>query len=379
MGAGIVSVVSQEGAKHERDGWPCRCRFALVVALIFGLAAVVLQGCSEARNQNLGESLPSARPGQGVWVLGASGDVRSSTDGGVSWRASRLPGDKLHRAKAIAFTDPAHGWIVVLGGVARSVDGGATWLPALRSPVQAGGPATNYGLFAVASSDAGHAWVVGHQGKDDSLILATSDGGRAWREQRLGAAVALWTVSFVNSRHGWVTGKSMSGGPSFVFATRDGGRTWHQQLRSNHSLSGAAFADSRHGWVVGSSDPTGGREGGAILATSDGGASWQTQLEGDVPPLMAVACTDADHAWAVGADGAILATSDGGASWTRQKSDTDQPLGAVAFASVLDGWVAGRTTALLTTTYGGASWTRVELDTAIHGDSWIDVATLARE
>lgn len=261
MGAGIVSVVSQEGAKHERDGWPCRCRFALVVALIFGLAAVVLQGCSEASNQNLGESLPSARPGQGVWVLGASGDVRSSTDGGVSWRASRLPGDKLHRAKAIAFTDPAHGWIVVLGGVARSVDGGATWLPALRSPVQAGGPATNYGLFAVASSDAGHAWVVGHQGKDDSLILATSDGGRTWREQRLGAAVALWTVSFVNSRHGWVTGKSMSGGPSFVFATRDGGRTWHQQLRSNHSLSGAAFADSRHGWVVGSSDPTGGREG----------------------------------------------------------------------------------------------------------------------
>jgi photosystem II stability/assembly factor-like uncharacterized protein len=52
------------------------------------------------------------------------------------------------------------------------------------------------------------------------------------------------------------------------------------------------------------------------LRTSNSGSSWTAQASGTLQALRGVACTDAQHAWAVGDGGLALATVDGGVTWS---------------------------------------------------------------
>jgi hypothetical protein len=96
--------------------------------------------------------------------------------------------------------------------------------------------------------------------------------------------------------------------------------------------------------------------GGGIFATTDGGSTWVRQYSGEYTggePLCGVACTDADHVWAVGIAGTIVATVDGGDSWVAQNSGTEENLLGVSFVDSSHGWVVGYDGTILTTTTGG--------------------------
>jgi hypothetical protein len=110
--------------------------------------------------------------------------------------------------------------------------------------------------------------------------------------------------------------------------------------------------DAAHAWAVG--------DGSAILATSDGGATWTPQNSGD-NTLNAVAFADAGHGCAVGYGGLILVTSDGGATWVARQPVADSTLTGVAFADAQTGWAVGSTgypygPVILRTTDGGDTW-----------------------
>jgi photosystem II stability/assembly factor-like uncharacterized protein len=146
------------------------------------------------------------------------------------------------------------------------------------------------------------------------------------------------------------------------------------------SPQGLAFADACAGIVVGLDLGEGRRhERGDIVPcfpaagwTDDGGASVHfVSLPKGVSALLALAATDATHAWAAGAgtncqkDGAIVQTSDGGRTWTADAVPSGTPrLTAIDFGDASHGWAVGEGT-LLATADAGATWRHVELPVGV--------------
>jgi hypothetical protein len=136
-----------------------------------------------------------------------------------------------------------------------------------------------------------------------------------------------------------------------------------------------ATTDALHAWAVGLD--------GAIVATSNG-STWSAQLSATTQDLNAVAFPDAGHGWAVGDGGVIRVTSNGGALWGGQVSGTTADITCVAFpdGDAAHGWVVARddsanTSSIIATDNGGGVWaeqlavageiTSISFPDALHG------------
>src|SRR5262245_4268171 len=81
--------------------------------------------------------------------------------------------------------DPDDGWVVgASGAVYRTSDGGRHW--------QLQPAPTTQNLFGVSFSDVRNGWAVGRSG----TIIHTTDGGAHWRTQSSGTAKHLFKVCF---------------------------------------------------------------------------------------------------------------------------------------------------------------------------------------
>ena len=303
---------------------------------------------------------PPARLGAYVWVCGLPDLVIGSADGGHTWQVRHrdASSDLIEGLLwAIAFGDRDHGWAVARGSsrlqarVLTTSDGGRTWSSRYLG-VKSGW------LYSVAASDARHVWAAGHQslkaygflGK--GLMLASSDGGRTWRRQRLPAGLVPTDVAFADARHGWAIAELNDAAANpyrySVLSTSDGGARWRVRYTaaSGETLNALAAVAADHCWAVGYASQ---QHAGLVVRTADGGLHWSAQRPVPHQDLEGVSFPDARDGWAVGSGGAVLVTHDGGATWAPQHS-------GVSFSDTQHGWalVGGRS--LLITSDGGGSW-----------------------
>lgn len=168
-----------------------------------------------------------------AWLTtGGTGVTRVfySTDRGQTWGATTAPitagVDQAGGGFSIAFRDARHG---ILGGgdlaasgvvanIARSSDGGKTWVAGTSAPI----PGAIYGL-AYAGNGRGESW--GSWGRDDDegeddghgggrpiRVVATAPTGTAWSPDEgrswksLAGLAGLWAVDFGSDRTGWLVG-----------------------------------------------------------------------------------------------------------------------------------------------------------------------------
>lgn len=223
-------------------------------------------GAHWARRSQLAGRAPDgfdvAADGTRIRVSGYWG-VRTSDDGGTSWRAETR--NALSAISAIAFgADGAQGWAVGDSGtVLRSGEAGASWT---AQPVGVQG-----GLQGLAvSGDGLHAWVVG----DAGTLLQTADGGGHWTVTRLGGGENLRRVAFSSDGvRGLVIGQQGA-----IWLSGDGGRTWRTP-RAGISLTAlddlSTRNDGKDAWVS-SVD-------GKLFHSSDGGDAWQAAAWADFP------------------------------------------------------------------------------------------------
>ena len=142
-----------------------------------------------------------------------------------------------------------------------------------------------------------------------------------------------------------------------IHISRDRGRAWTDSPSGTRKpLFSVTFPDGRHGWISGKS--------GLILHTADGGATWSPQEGSTEKHLFSTFFIDALHGWAVGDWGAIIATEDGGRTWTDRSLDDDVVLYDVLFKDGLNGWVCGEFGGLYRTADGGVTWKKVEFRSA---------------
>ena len=283
---------------------------------------------------------------QHVWAVGKGGTIVTSSNGGVSWGTQSS--GTTNWLSGVDFVGAGDGWVVGYGGkILTTVNGGTTWDP---QPLP---PSSTTDLMDVAFVSATRGWAVGRSG----TILFTDSGGKgsgAWVQQGVGVTPqALRCVAFTSPSHGYAVGDAGT-----ILVTDNTGVTWTEQqdpagTGTTVNFCGVAFSDANDGWAVGydASDPN---WYGVILVTTDGGVTWTRQgPTSGMGRLMAVACTDASHAWAVGETGTIKVTSNGGANWYSQNALIGNTFYGVAFSNMLNGWVVGDSGVAMTTTTGG--------------------------
>ena len=178
-------------------------------------------------------------------------------------------------------------------------------------------------LTAVAFAGASRGWVVGHWG----VILATTDGGEHWQQQRLDIDNdrPLFAVHFFDAEHGVAVGLW-----SLVLTTADGGKTWvERQLepppgtrKADLNLLGL-FADGR-GTLYATA------ERGMVLQSIDQGASWRYLATGYKGSFWNGIALDDGSLLVGGQRGSLFRSDDGGEHWTAVDSGGKHSITAFA-------------------------------------------------
>jgi photosystem II stability/assembly factor-like uncharacterized protein len=341
-----------------------------------------------------------------VWAVGAAACLLVSADDGNTWSRQELPGAELpfpdeisfNQIQAVDFVDSTRGWIVGASGLMfRTRDGGSSWERLRMGSASDSQP--SYIDVKFVSATLG--WVT----TTDGRFFRTSDGGLNWQEEFLpSGGLLLQTIAATSANTVWVGGtggvvfasQDASSGPGgtydfnltgafahlndvhfpsrttgyavgefgTVLRSTDGGRNWSQlQSAPFGTFTGVFFIDDQTGWIAGS---------GGIFATTDGGESWARQsTPSGIGALNAVYMIDANVGWAVGTNGTILRTATGGqgvppsGGWQRPAaglgSNSQRISGTlydVKFVGATDGYIIGQSnnTGMLLRTDDGTTW-----------------------
>ncbi len=289
----------------------------------------------------------------------------------------------------------------VAGGVWKTTDGGATWLP-----LTDGTSISSVGAIAVAPSDhniiyvgAGEAAPRGDMTYGDGVYKSV-DGGKTWSHiglkdsRQIGALI----VDPHNPQIVLVAALGHAFGPNperGVFRTTDGGKSWTQVLYKDEQTGAidvtfdphdssivyaALWQARRQPWNFSSGGP-----GSGLYRSTDGGVSW-TRLSGNGLPTgilgrihVSVSGADSKRVYAMieAAEGGLFRSDDGGEHWRRVSDDGRLTQRAWYFSTILADpkrvdMLYAENTGLFRSTDGGKTF---DLLPARHGDHhglWID-------
>ncbi|HEX5724975.1 MAG TPA: hypothetical protein VFX98_05890 [Longimicrobiaceae bacterium] len=265
-----------------------------------------------------------------AWASGSGGTFLRTTDGGRTWRADTVPGATGLDFRDVHAADATTAYLMSAGDGAlsriyKTTDGGRSWT--LQLTLSQGF------LDGMAFRDARRGIALSDPVDGRFLVLATEDGGGAWRPlppeglppalPGEAAFAASGTGIAVSGDNVWFgTG---AGAQARVFRSADAGRTWTvTTLPMAGGSQGAgvfslAFVDARRGVAVGGDFETPDDPTGNAARTEDGGRTWiavagaaprgyrsgVAHVPGTAPPLLV----------AVGTSGSDYST-DFGESWS---------------------------------------------------------------
>ncbi|MGH6877946.1 MAG: WD40/YVTN/BNR-like repeat-containing protein, partial [Rhizomicrobium sp.] len=282
----------------------------------------------------------------------------------------------------------------VAGGVWKTTDGGATWLPLSDKA-----PFWSVGAIAVAPSNrniiyvgTGEAAPRGDITYGDGVYKST-DGGKSWAHiglddtRQIGALI----VDPRNPNIVLVAALGHAFGPNAergIYRTTDGGKNWKRVLWKNDQTGGidvtfdphntkivyaALWQAVRQPWNFSSGGP-----GSGLYRSTDGGVTW-TQLTGNGLPAgilgrihVSVSGADSNRIYAMieAKDGGLYRSDDHGAHWRRVNDDGRLRQRAWYFSTILADpkradTVYAENTGLYRSTDGGKTF---NLLPARHGD-----------
>jgi len=310
--------------------------------------------------------------------------------GGRALAAAGIPGD----ANTFYFG-------AVAGGVWKTTDGGATWLP-----LTDGTPISSVGALAIAPSNPNVIYVgTGEAAPRGDItygdgVYKSVDGGRTWSHigledtRQIGAVI----VDPNNADIVLVAAFGHAFGPNAergVFRTADGGRSWTKVLYRDartgaidvcfdphdaRIVYAALWQALRQPWNFSSGGP-----GSGLYRSTDGGISW-TRLSGNGLPAgllgrihVTVSGADSKRIYAMieSADGGLYRSDDGGVHWRRVNSDGRLSQRAWYFSTILADpkkadTLYAENTGLFRSTDGGATFELLPARAADHHGIWID-------
>lgn len=275
------------------------------------------------------------------WVVGV-GTILNTVDGGKTWETQQVPISTGFND--VVFVDDKSGWVAGLNGIIlHTDDGGQNW------NIQDTGVGSGIGWNALHFIDTQTGWAVSHIGTG----IKTTNGGVDWIEHQIDP-LSIWLsdVYFASADTGWATRATNK-----LFRTFDGGESWTGTdfpSGSQYYLKSISFSDNNHGWIAATDQ---------VFRSTDGGVNWVSQIKGSRADLQSLFFVGESVGWAVGRGGLLLRTTDSGKTWTESKIHENAffPLLDVFFINENIGWACDLRF-LYRTEDGGRTWTQVVLD-----------------
>jgi photosystem II stability/assembly factor-like uncharacterized protein len=268
------------------------------------------------------------------WVCG---DINAyhTTDGGEHWVTFVAPAlyhyfyflnDSTGFANG---TTPDEKHMMIM----KTTDRGQTW----SEPFQYGGINPHRDMTHIGDT----IWLINSLGGEG---IRSTDGGKSWTEFTTGVSFQK-SISFVDSKHGYIVGEK-TGFPNYAgFAYTPDGKNWFAKSSGiNVDLHGVFAISENKVFAVGDFE--------TIYLTTNTGVSWDSlPHQPNINVYYDITFSDSLNGCIVGAPGIIRRTTDGGATWIAQKSTIEYPqdtsaliyLWDVCFVDSLYGWTVGWT------------------------------------
>ena len=250
----------------------------------------------------------------GCWIVGNSGRILFSADGGKIWQIQA--GGTVENLYAVTSVDARRAWACGGSGtILHTEDGGANWIrqnTPLRHPI-----------FRIQFVNAKVGYTCGYYG----LFLRTVDGGKTWEDKSIGEDVTLRGMYFLSEKEGYVVGEFGT-----ILKTQDGGSSFSRlPSPSEQTLFTAFFSDLRTGYAAGID--------GIIIKTTDGGRSWMKEDSGVRDHLVGL-CGKGQTIVAVGLRGAVTVKGPEG-KWNPADAKTLNWISGVLLTGDKQGFAVG--------------------------------------
>jgi photosystem II stability/assembly factor-like uncharacterized protein len=194
-------------------------------------------------------------PSTGI-VVGNSGVIRKTSDGGLTWMASNS-GTSVDLSDVAFLSSSIYIAVGKTGKIIKTTNSGTSW-----STVNSGTTNDLTGVFVNGLN----VYVTGNNG----TILISSNSGNAWTATNTGISFKLNKIFFVSQFVGYAVGDGAT-----ILVTVNGGQAWNFQTSGMNtpSLTDVHFTDANTGVITGS---IGGSDESIIFRTTNGGSVWTT-------------------------------------------------------------------------------------------------------
>ncbi len=234
-----------------------------------------------------------------VWVVGTSGYLVSSSNGGVNWEILNSGTDLS--LNAIVFNSPNFGWV---GG----------------------------GNFSTG------------------LIMKTTNAGSSWQRVQTPAMTEVNDLKlFSDSR---IIAVTEGGESSTQIIVSNDGQVWNTVLERGMSHLRSISIMEQDIWVGGSD---------GLILHSNNGMLWNEISRNLIKNATCIQFLDETSGFCVGSDGVLLKTTNGGGFWNRQIVHEGIDLYSVYFLDENNGIVSGTGSIELLTENGGQTWQQIEI------------------
>jgi photosystem II stability/assembly factor-like uncharacterized protein len=317
-------------------------------------------------------------------IVGASGWMAYTADGGSSWTTWQFGGSDINH---IVNVDGSTLFAAGVNGPIRTTTGGATqaawssiagcttgWVESMSATaanrlymLHSGGTVTKYDgttctnisslvsmpdaqSVVAAKGTPDTAWVLGEHG----AVSKTTNFGAGWTRIAERSAQVPWDAIATSSTQLMITGSAR------LFETGDGAGAWSVLNSSAENLEDVDNSPTNGQLLVAVGS------NGTIRRSTDGGVTWSNIASGTTRALMSVSFTDSNTVYAVGQGAAgTLKSTDGGLTWSNVGTGVPEiRLYGVAAVDPTTAVAVGDNGTMLRTTSGGAGWSVVSTGTS---------------